>query len=321
VKIHNTRVDVAPGAQLAVTVFGGEAGAGPAPVLFLFPGGGLNRHYYDLALGADDSYSQARWLAGRGATVVTVDHLGTGDSTLPDGAPSGAGGRTVDLGRDEVDRAGDAAVRAVLGGLRDGSLHPDLPTIEDPVAIGSGHSLGGHVVTSMQASYGTFAGIAPFGASMTWTRLTLGEGHRQPFRAAPGLDHKAVVLGTDWTGNDFWDDAAADVVRRNTDRANSPLWRRTTIPSFAGDLLEPFASARQAAAVRVPVLLVYGERDVTVEPLDDVAVFRAAPSVALTVVPRMAHGHNFASTRQIAWARLESFAREVVVLRELGYPD
>jgi pimeloyl-ACP methyl ester carboxylesterase len=147
--------------------------------------------------------------------------------------------------------------------------------------------------------------------------MTLQDGYRQPFRAATDYEHKAVVIGTDWPSNDYWDDTSEHVVRADRRR---PAWRRTTIPTFGGELLEPFASAKQAASVRVPVLLVYGERDVTKEPLEDVAVFRSAPSVALTVVPRMAHGHNFASTREIAWARLAAFADEVMVLRTLGYP-
>lgn len=299
--------------RIAVSVFGGAAPSGPRPVVFLFPGGGLNRQYYDLPL--DGGYSQARWLAGSGYLVVTVDHLGTGGSPVPDGVA--VDGRMVGVSRAEAERAADAVVRHVLDALRAGTLHPDLPVVAEPVPIGSGHSLGGHVVVGAQATYGTFAAVAPFGAAMSWTRLALQDGYTQPFRAASDLEHKAVVLGTDWSTNDFWSDAAPEVVA--ADRAE-PSWRRTTIPVFGGELLEPFATARQAAAVRVPVLLVYGERDVTNEPLEDVAVFRAAPSVALTVVPRMAHGHNFATTREVAWARLAAFVDEVMTLRGLGYP-
>ncbi|MFC5745702.1 hypothetical protein [Actinomadura rugatobispora] len=79
-------------------------------------------------------------------------------------------------------------------------------------------------------------------------------------------------------------------------------------------LIEPFAVAKEASAVRVPVLLLYGEQDVTVEPLRDVAIFRSAPDIATAIIPRMAHMHNFAPTRALAWARLQAFIPRVAAV-------
>jgi pimeloyl-ACP methyl ester carboxylesterase len=82
--------------------------------------------------------------------------------------------------------------------------------------------------------------------------------------------------------------------------------------------MEPYGVAKEAAAVRVPVLLVYGEQDVTIEPLQDVAVFRSAPDIATAVIPRMAHMHNFAPTRTLAWARLQAFIHQVEAVGDLA---
>ena len=53
-----------------------------APVaLFCLPGGGMNRAYFNLR-GAG-GFSFAAHLAARGFIVVTLDHLGVGDSSRP----------------------------------------------------------------------------------------------------------------------------------------------------------------------------------------------------------------------------------------------
>lgn len=294
--------------HIAMTVFQPEdlTGAQPQPVLFLFPGGGFTRHYFDIRLGTDQSYSQGSWHAERSVLTIAFDHLGTGDSTPS--SPS----------RVQLEQAHHHAVRQILERLQRGVLLPNLPPISKPIAIGAGHSVGGHVVISMQAAYFSFDVVAVFGASMTWTRLRLQEGARQPFRALPNESFLiSATAYVDWVANDHWDDVPAWLVERDTDRRALPPWRSRNVPAFASELLEPFASARQAANVRVPVLLVYGQQDVTVEPLEDAAVFRSAPAVAVMVVPRMGHIHNLASTRRIAWTRLQTFITEAVALHQL----
>jgi hypothetical protein len=92
------------------------------------------------------------------------------------------------------------------------------------------------------------------------------------------------------------------------DAAAAAPWRSRAIPCCAGDLLAPFAVAREAGAVRVPVFLAYGETDVTPEPLADAAMFRSTCDITLLIVPRMAHMHNFAPTRSKLWRRMSDFA-------------
>lgn len=276
------------------------------PVLFLVPGGGMSRRYFDIQLegGGEAGYSQARWFSQRGFAVVTMDYPGAGDSTLEvDGKPPP---------RAEVEAGVAEAVRAVLAGLKAGDLAPDFPPVEKLIAIGAGHSVGGHVIVGTQAAHRVFDGIAPLGASMTWTHLRLREGKHYPHRGQWELRDLLSLTGdVDWTANDHWPDVPQAVI--DADRARQPLaqWRTRNVPMFAGELVEPYATARQAANVRVPVLLLYGQQDVTTEPLDDVATFRSAPSVAMAVIPGMGHSHNLANSREVLWRRLELFAGEV----------
>jgi pimeloyl-ACP methyl ester carboxylesterase len=304
------RIDVGVAGEIAVTAYLPETVAGDA-VLFLFPGGGYGRHYFDLSFDGHPDHSQARRHADGGLLTVTVDHLGVGDSTVP----------AQPLGFAEVAAAGDAAVRTVLEQVRAGTFDPDLPAVPGAVAVGAGQSMGGHVVVWTQAAHDTFAAVAALGSSFTQTRLALQPGRRPPFR---GDGMPAVYAGmgdVDFAASFHWPEEPPELVAADLDAEHLAPWRSATVPACAVELMEPFAVARQAAAVRVPVLLVYGEQDVTAEPLADLAVFRSTPDLSLLLVPRSAHMHNFAPTRHLVWARLESFADSVVTQRRLTALD
>lgn len=76
-------------------------------------------------------------------------------------------------------------------------------------------------------------------------------------------------------------------------------------------MMTPGAVADEAAAVDVPVLVACGERDVVPDPAAEPTAYRSSPDVQVDVVPRMAHMHNFAHTREQLWAAVESLARRV----------
>jgi alpha-beta hydrolase superfamily lysophospholipase len=52
-----------------------------APALVCLPGGSYNRHYFDLHVPGLSGYSFAEAMQRRGFTVVTIDNLGTGQSS------------------------------------------------------------------------------------------------------------------------------------------------------------------------------------------------------------------------------------------------
>ena len=78
----------------------------------------------------------------------------------------------------------------------------------------------------------------------------------------------------------------------------------------------PGGAAPEAAAVRCPVLVALGERDVLVDPRGELRAYLSSPSVDFFVCPRMAHMHNFAGTRELFWRRIETWAHWVRAVRD-----
>ena len=78
--------DLLPGGvSLAATLHWPEKQIHPGtPVLFMFPGAGYARGYFDIRLDGFEDYSEAEHHVGQGLIVAAMDHLGTGDSSLPD---------------------------------------------------------------------------------------------------------------------------------------------------------------------------------------------------------------------------------------------
>jgi len=86
-----------------------------------------------------------------------------------------------------------------------------------------------------------------------------------------------------------------------------PPWASLTYPE-GSSVVTPGAVASEAAAIRVPVLSAMGERDVIADPRGETRAYLSANSVDLFICPRMAHMHNFASTRELFWRRIETWA-------------
>ena len=55
----------------------------PEQVLFCKPGGAMNRHYFSLVAEQDYTHSFAHYMVARNRIVVSVDHLGVGESSIP----------------------------------------------------------------------------------------------------------------------------------------------------------------------------------------------------------------------------------------------
>jgi alpha-beta hydrolase superfamily lysophospholipase len=82
-------------------------------------------------------------------------------------------------------------------------------------------------------------------------------------------------------------------------------------------MVAPGTVATEAAAITAPVLLAMGERDVVPQPWLEPTAFKSSTDVTLFVCPRMAHMHNFASTRRLFWARIHAWGTGVAALRAL----
>ncbi|CAB4922690.1 unannotated protein [freshwater metagenome] len=112
----------------------------------------------------------------------------------------------------------------------------------------------------------------------------------------------------------------ADVVRADIEdsparHGNLPQWASATSPGMIGYALGPGNFAAEAASITAPVLVAMGERDVVADPRGEIRSYLSSSSVDFYVCPRMAHMHNFASTRQLFWARIDIWAQWVRIFK------
>ena len=158
----DVEVDVTEAADLgesvrtkATVVLPDSADLTDQPIVCLgFPGGGYGRHYYTFDMPGSDGGGQAGWHAERGWIFVGCDHLGVGESSLPD--PN----RLV---YKNVAAANHETVQQVLRRLGDGSLAQGFPAVRNPVVLGIGQSMGGCLTVVQQARHNTFDGIGVLG--------------------------------------------------------------------------------------------------------------------------------------------------------------
>lgn len=301
------RIPVRAGWELAGTIFLPDDTAAPSyPLLMLLPGGGYARGYFDLPV---PRFSQAAHHAAAGCVVLTLDHLGVGDSSLPAREES-----TLEA----VAATTDAAVQWARA-------HLGVPV---GAVVGAGQSLGGHIAVATQGLHRTFDAIALLGSSVAGSSFPM-RPDAPPLaipEGATGLEAAMAVRdAVDWNWVFHYDPDAAPVVDPSVPphdlaslvgadicaglpaKAVSVPWASMTFPGFVSDLGYARRVGELAAGIDVPVLLAAGERDVT-QPFErEAAVFAAAPSVARFAGSRMAHMHNFSQTRAELWSALDRF--------------
>jgi hypothetical protein len=335
VRSIDLRVDVTEAAGLgepahvAVTVTAPDElpTGGPPIVCFAKPGAGYSRGYFTEALPGPAPGSaagaQADWHAARGWIVVSVDHLGVGESSQHDAER---------LAYTPVAAASQAAETEVRQKLAAGTLMDGLAPVRDPITIGIGQSMGGALTIVQQGRFHCYDGIGVLGYS--------------PLRTHPPAEPGTAPVGLPWLGRDtmpsdgvftngfalalslesagehtgtmawgfHYDDIAPELVSRDMEGyplrgGDMPGWGSAGIPmTVALWSVTPGGALAEAAAVRTPVLVALGERDVLVDPRGETRAYESSPSVDFFVCPRMAHMHNFAGTRELFWRRIETWA-------------
>ncbi len=332
-------------ARTAVTVHLPDDGklANPPVICFAFPGGGYSRRYYSFDMPDGSGGGEAGFHCARGWIFVACDHLGFGDSTIPEG-------NALDL--DNVAAANDATVREIMARLEAGTLADGLAPVLGATRLGIGQSMGGCFTIVAQGNHETFDGVGILGYSGIHTIVPTRPGQpaaawpwisrRQPLdnprvmNAAAMAAAEGVRLGDgeslqkagqsgehpfQWSFH--YDDEPADIVA--LDMAASagladplPAWRSATTPPCGVYMVAPGAVALEAASIRVPVLVAVGERDVVPDPYAEPKAFKSALDIGVFVCPRMGHMHNFAHTRALFWQRIHSWGESVAAMRAIA---
>ena len=319
------RVDVAKATsfgdpmEIAATVhLPDPARMSPRPlVIFASPGGGYTRGYFDMHFDGHSGYSEAEYHTAHGTIYVNYDHLGVGDSTTR---------RIDELSVEMLADANDYLVQHVLGRLATG-IAEGFPPVTHPFTVGTGQSMGGGITILMQGRRRTFDAVGILGVSAIHTRLPQAtvEAANQAraafsFTRATPL-HDLSVAKTSAQVPDFkypfhWEDVPADILDMDIRggypmRRTAPPFGSLTLPACAVAMMSPGFFTPEAAVIDVPVLVAVGERDVCPDPWREPSAYPGSHDVSVYVVPRMAHMHNFASTRELLWRRIEDWSRMV----------
>lgn len=328
------RVDVTEAAGLSeqletavtVTLPALEALASRPIVCFAWPGGGYSRRYFTFDMPGGSDGGQAGWHAERGWIFVSCDHLYVGESSHPVDPTA--------LTYENLAATNRATVDDVLTRLAKGTLAEGFPPIVDPVTIGIGQSMGACLLVVQQGQLRTFDGIGVLGYSAKHTVLWMPPGSPDlgsvyvprgsgtmiinggnVSDTTPAMAPEADGLPGTTPGFHYDDEppdiVAADMIDYPTRRGQVPEWGSGTIPPCAVSMMSPGTIAPEAASVTVPVFVGVGERDVCPTPLAEPAAYARSSDVTVFVCPRMSHMHNFASSREQLWTRLESWAAGV----------
>lgn len=290
-------------AGLAATIVEGPKPNGA--VVFGFAGGGMSRHYFDLAGGdTDGTLSMAEHLAGRGFTVIVVDHPGVGDSPGP-----------VDGWR----------LTPGYVAARDADAVVELRQRYPGPAIGVGHSMGAMLTVIAQGRHRCFDALGLLGWSYS-QRFGL------PELDAGLADDERAVLGN----ADAVEEHLIEYAKRRFDQpcpgGNSATWElligpmtisdqaRDAIGAASAQLLAACGLAAilrgvgpEVAAVDVPVLLAFGEHDVTGNARATAEEFRASGDITLFELAAAGHNHNVAPNRHQLWDRLARWSESLFV--------
>ncbi len=279
-------------------------------VVFAMPGGGYSRGYYDMEFLGHADTARPSTTSTRGLIVVSIDHLGVGDST-----PEVAAAVRIE----DIAAANDTAVREISQRLRTGDAAPGYPPVDVGACIGMGQSMGGGVAVIMAGRHQTFDAVAVLGYSAIHTVLPL-----------PRAEDASYVKNFEYSRDDapetfsveaasatipeflypfFYEDVPADIVAADTAggyplRDTAPAFGSKSIPPCVVAMLSPGYISAEAAALNVPVFIGAGERDVTPNPHQEPSAYSASSDITMFVCERMAHMHNFASTRKALWDRL-----------------
>lgn len=281
-------------ASLAATYYQPPGGAGSSAVLVCLPGGTYSREYWDLNIPGRTGYSLADFATGNGYAVVTIDPLGTGESSKP--------ARSFDF----TDIAA-ALARAV-------SALPAVTGDRAP-AVAVAHSLGAYLAIVQQALFSSYAGVATLGctnqhvAPLNLEPAFIARAATPQGRAELAQEILSALPDPYFEGPREYLQSwfhLADVV------AVDCVTAKSVVPRVFGTAMIPGVVAEHAAQIDVPVLLGYGVVDVSPDPRAEAGLYRASPDITTVVLADSAHCHNMASSRRRLWRRLLDWAATAV---------
>ena len=275
-------------------------------VLCCLPGGSYDWHYWHLDVPGHHGYSFAEHFASIGYVVVTVDHLGIGESSPADGPP---------LRLDHLARGDAAAVSEIRERAKSGALHAELPPVDVPF-VGVGHSMGACLTVMVQAQQRCYDAVVLLGysaavdnvfdtdtaAGALEERIATSAAGVRALCGAPADVEVAMVDRSLVRGLFYADDVPEPVIAADTAvQAWTPIYA-------SAEAAAPGYATRYIENIDVPVFLGFGDAvDLSPDPWAEPASYRRASDVTLFVLTGSSHCHNFSTPRARLWDRIAAW--------------
>jgi pimeloyl-ACP methyl ester carboxylesterase len=195
-----------------------------------------------------------------------------------------------------------------------------LPEITGSTAspIAFAHSLGGYLAILQQAAHSGYAGMALLGCTNQHV-------------ATLNLDPDFIAAAATPDGREVLADQFASLIPEPYTEAIRDFQQgwfhlpdvppavleaddrmtRSVVPRCFSAAAIPGVVSEEAAQVDVPVLLGYGEVDVSPDPGSEAQFYARSPDITTLVVPGSGHCHNMASTRHVLWRQLLEWAERI----------
>lgn len=283
-------VDIGEPAEVAATFHLPSRLYDRVEMLFCLAGGGYRRSYWHPTY-VDPGYSFARYFTDRGKAVVTVDHLGMGDSTKPL--------RESKLSRAKIAAANAEALRQSVLGMQDGTFS----RARELDVTGVGHSIGGMMLITQAAAHGGFARAAVLGWANQATMLHNGldEAHFASLMPPEGY----IPTPPEIMRPLFYGDTVPKAVMEADEAAGTE-----TPVSLTRDATQAGIVDAESANLSIPIFVMHSVIDTSPDPWQEPKFFRGSNDVTLYVLQGAAHCQNFAPTRFDYWARLNRWINE-----------
>jgi len=293
---------------IAADIFVPQALREPPVVLFCLPGGGMNRGYFDLR--GEGGFSFTDYMVARGYIVVTMDHLGVGESSRPrDG---------FELTPDILARANALAMDQLRRELVSGAYC--AAPLARLSSVGVGHSMGAMLTAIQQAQYPSHRALAVLGFGTAGLAAALSPEELQ-FAGDPAGTRANLVRLTRARGSDPY----PQVQRSNQSRelfagstadprgVEALKAARATLLLTAGVFsMIPGSVGPECARVCVPVFLAVGDRDMAGPPHALPAAFSGSSDVTLVVLEATGHAHFIFPSREHLFARFADWCEAVL---------
>lgn len=239
--------------------------------LFCLPGGGASAEFFDLA----PDYSFVQRMTEKGYTVITMDHPGTVTNPLPETHPFLKPRQSADY------------IAEALGNW-----------VKHDTLIGVGHSMGGMMVSLVQARHNMFDALALFGSSAGGLEWGLSEGEKTYIDNPEAFSKDIEKLTLNKFKMAFPPSTGGPSGKSITFGGETPALtqrlRETSCELYAaGGMMSMTRGSfkQEIDALTLPLFFAFGDADIGIPPKDVPKDYINAKSIDVLVLENTGHNH------------------------------